>query len=325
MHVLHVVGARPNSMKMVPVHAAFLRRVGVRDSLVHTGQHCDAELSDIFGQFEIPRPEFCLKVDPGSRATQTAEVMIRFEQTVLERQPDLVLVYDDVNSTVAATLVCAKVGIRIGHVEAGLRSFDRTMPEEINRLITDQLADLLLIPSEEAEGNPLREGVSPEQIRFVGNVMIDTLRTPLPKARLPEIPGLDDHFALVTLHRPFNVDEPKMLIRILAALDDIRRRLQIVFPVHPRTKARIENLGYCFNCLNRFFAIPPTGYLECLALQQRAQVVDMDLLRCEFDRILSGHGKGGRIPPLWDGSASKRIRSNSERNRCVERRSGVAA
>jgi UDP-N-acetylglucosamine 2-epimerase (non-hydrolysing) len=274
--------------------------------------------------------------------------MIRFEKTILERKPDLVLVYGDVNSTVAATLVCAKLGTKIAHVEAGLRSFDRTMPEEINRLVTDQLADMLLIPSAEAEGNLLREGVASEKIYFVGNVMIDTLRTLLPQARMPEIPNLGDKFALVTLHRPSNVDDPGTLKRILATLTTISDRLQIVFPVHPRTKARIESLGYHFEDSTRFFAIPPTGYLECLALQQRATVVitdsgglqeettalgipcltvrenterpvtvthgtntlvgtDMDLLSREVSQILAGHGKGGRIPPLWDGSASERI------------------
>ena len=349
MHVLHVVGARPNFMKVAPVHAAFRRRAGVRQSLVHTGQHYDANLSDIFfEQLQIPRPDVSLEVGSGSHAVQTAEVMIRFEKTILERKPDLVLVYGDVNSTVAATLVCAKLGVKIAHVEAGLRSFDRTMPEEINRLITDQLADLLLIPSDEAVGNLLREGVAREKIHFVGNVMIDTLRTLLPQARMPEIPGLTDQYALVTLHRPSNVDEPETLRRILEALSSMSERLQIVFPVHPRTKARIESLGYHFENSQRFFAIPPTGYLECLALQQRATVVvtdsgglqeettalgvpcltvrenterpitithgtntlvgtDMTLLLKEVSKILAGQGKGGRIPPLWDGLASERI------------------
>ncbi len=349
MHVLHVVGARPNFMKVAPVHAAFRKRAGVRQSLVHTGQHYDANLSDIFfEQLQIPRPDVSLEVGSGSHAVQTAEVMIRFEKTILERKPDLVLVYGDVNSTVAATLVCAKLGTKLAHVEAGLRSFDRTMPEEINRLVTDQLADMLLIPSAEAEGNLLREGVASDKIYFVGNVMIDTLRTLLPQARMPEIPNLSDDFALVTLHRPSNVDDPATLKRILTTLTTISDRLQIVFPVHPRTKARIENLGFDFEDSTRFFAIPPTGYLECLALQQRATVVitdsgglqeettalgipcltvrenterpvtvthgtntlvgtDMELLSREVSQILAGHGKGGRIPPLWDGSASERI------------------
>ena len=349
MHILHVVGARPNFMKVAPVHAAFRNRDGVRQTLVHTGQHYDANLSDIFfEQLQIPRPDVSLEVGSGSHAVQTAEVMIRFEKAVLERKPDIVLVYGDVNSTVAATLVCAKLGIKLAHVEAGLRSFDRTMPEEINRLVTDQLADLLLIPSDEAVGNLLREGVARDKIHFVGNVMIDTLRTLLPQARMPEIPGLADRYALVTLHRPSNVDEPATLRRILAALTTMSDRLQIVFPVHPRTKARIESLGYHFENSNRIFAIPPTGYLECLALQQRSTVVvtdsgglqeestalgvpcltvrenterpitithgtntlvgtDMDLLLEEVSKILAGKGKGGRIPPLWDGLASERI------------------
>lgn len=277
MHVLHVVGARPNFMKVAPVHAEFRKRAQVRQTLVHTGQHYDANLSDIFfEQLQIPRPDVSLEVGSGSHAVQTAEIMIRFEKTILERKPDLVLVYGDVNSTVAATLVCAKLGTKIAHVEAGLRSYDRTMPEEINRLVTDQLADLLLIPSEEAEGNLLREGVTREKIYFVGNVMIDTLRTLLPQARMPQVPGLKDRYALVTLHRPSNVDEPESLRRILETLTTISESMQIVFPVHPRTKARIENLGYQFDNSDRIFAIPPTGYLECLALQQKATVVVTD-------------------------------------------------
>ena len=349
MHVLHVVGARPNFMKVAPVHAAFRKRPEVRQSLVHTGQHYDANLSDIFfEQLRIPRPDVSLEVGSGSHAVQTAEVMIRFEKTILERKPDVVLVYGDVNSTVAATLVCAKLGTKLAHVEAGLRSYDRTMPEEINRLVTDQLADLLLIPSEEAEGNLLREGVAREKIHFVGNVMIDTLKALLPQARMPEVPGLSDKFALVTLHRPSNVDEPETLKRILETLTNLSERLQIVFPIHPRTQARIKSLGFHFENSDRIFTIPPTGYLECLALQQRATVVvtdsgglqeettalgvpcltvrenterpitithgtntlvgtDMELLTREVAQILSGQGKGGRVPPLWDGLASERI------------------
>lgn len=349
MHVLHVVGARPNFMKVAPVHAAFRKRPDVRQSLVHTGQHYDANLSDIFfEQLRIPRPDVSLEVGSGSHAVQTAEVMIRFEKTVLERKPDVVLVYGDVNSTVAATLVCAKLGTKLAHVEAGLRSYDRTMPEEINRLVTDQLADLLLIPSEEAEGNLLREGIAREKIHFVGNVMIDTLKALLPQARMPDVPGLGDKFALVTLHRPSNVDEPETLKRILETLTNLSERLQIVFPIHPRTQARIKSLGFHFENSNRIFTIPPTGYLECLALQQRATVVvtdsgglqeettalgvpcltvrenterpititngtntlvgtDMELLTREVAQILAGQGKGGRVPPLWDGLASERI------------------
>ena len=349
MHLLHVVGARPNFMKLAPVHAAFSRRAGVRQTIVHTGQHYDSGLSNIFfEQLGIPRPDASLEVGSGSHAAQTAEVMIRFETALLGCRPDLVLVYGDVNSTVAAALVCSKMGVRVAHVEAGLRSGDRTMPEEINRLVTDQLADLLLIPSEEAETNLLREGIAREKIHFVGNVMIDTLRTLLPRARLPEIPGLGSSFAFVTLHRPSNVDDPETLMKIIGTLSTIGERLQVVFPVHPRTRAKMERFGCNFANSNRVFAIPPVGYLECLALQQRATVVvtdsgglqeettalgvpcltvrenterpvtvthgtntlvgtDMALLLRELDKVLSGQGKTGFIPPLWDGRASERI------------------
>jgi UDP-N-acetylglucosamine 2-epimerase (non-hydrolysing) len=277
MHLLHVVGARPNFMKVAPVHAAFRRRGGVRQSLVHTGQHYDANLSDIFfEQLEIPRPDVCLEVGSGSHAVQTAEVMMRFEKVVLERKPDLVFVYGDINSTVAASLVAAKLGIKTAHVEAGLRSFDRTMPEELNRLVTDQLADLLLPPSQDGVDHLLHEGIPAERIHLVGNVMIDTLRTLLPKARMPEIPGLGETFALVTLHRPSNVDEPATLERILNTLVKLSERMQIVFSVHPRTKARIEGMGYHFEQSDRFFTLPPVGYLECLALQQRSTVIITD-------------------------------------------------
>src|SRR5208282_243424 len=174
-HILHVVGARPNFMKVAPVLAALGRRPGIRQTLVHTGQHYDANMSDVFfQQLAIPEPDVNLSVGAGSHASQTAGIMMRFEPVVLDHRPDLVLVYGDVNSTVAATLVCAKLRIRVGHVEAGLRSFDRSMPEEINRLVTDQLADLLFTPSEDGDLNLQREGVARGKIKRVGNVMIDT-------------------------------------------------------------------------------------------------------------------------------------------------------
>lgn len=232
--------------------------------------HGSALRRESFGYFLRTASDSTPRCFAGSRIRlsrrQTAEVMVRFEKTILERQPDMVLVYGDVNSTVAATLVCAKLGIKLAHVEAGLRSYDRTMPEEINRLVTDQLADLLLIPSEEAEGNLLREGVAKEKIHFVGNVMIDTLRSLLSQARMPEVTGLGEVRSR-HLHRPSNVDEPETLKRILATLTKMSERLQIVFPIHPRTRARIKSLGYHFENSDRIFTIPPAGYLECTALQ----------------------------------------------------------
>src|SRR6266568_7150795 len=202
MHILHVVGARPNFMKAAPVLRA-IQNAGQKQTLVHTGQHYDVNMSDVFFQeLKIPAPDVNLAVGSGSHAQQTAEIMARFEAVVQQRKPDVVLVYGDVNSTVAAALVCAKLLIPVGHVEAGLRSFDRTMPEEINRVITDQLADLLFTPSEDGDRNLCREGVDPGKIYRVGNVMIDTLVRLLPVAMKCKANGFPPRYALVTLHRP---------------------------------------------------------------------------------------------------------------------------
>jgi UDP-N-acetylglucosamine 2-epimerase (non-hydrolysing) len=277
MHLLHVVGARPNFMKVAPVVRAFRSAPGVEQTLCHTGQHYDPNLSDIFfEQLEIPRPDISLEVGSGSHARMTAEVMIRFEETVLERKPDWVLVYGDINSTVAAALVAAKLGINVAHVEAGLRSNDRTMPEELNRLVTDQLSNLLLTSSPEARPNLLREGIADEKIHFVGNVMIDTVRHLVDKAQMPVIDGLEGKYALLTMHRPSNVDDPATLTRILQALAEISRKLPIVFPIHPRTKARIAALASDPLEGSRVMTIEPCGYLESLALQKNATVVMTD-------------------------------------------------
>jgi UDP-N-acetylglucosamine 2-epimerase (non-hydrolysing) len=349
MHLFHVVGARPNFMKVAPVVRAFRAAGGFLQTLCHTGQHYDPNLSDIFfEQLEIPRPEISLEVGSGSHAKMTANVMIRLEEVLLERPPDWVMVYGDINSTVAAALVASKMGIKVAHVEAGLRSNDRTMPEELNRLVTDQLSNLLLTSSPEAEPNLLREGIAPERIRFVGNVMIDTVRYLVDKAEMPPIQGLKGDYALLTMHRPSNVDEPAMLKRILTALAEISRRIPIVFPIHPRTQARIEALPDKPLLDSRVLTIEPCGYLESLALQKNAKLVitdsgglqeettalgvpcltirenterpitctegtntlvgtDMNLLKAEVDKVLSGNGKAGRIPVNWDGRAAERI------------------
>src|SRR6266852_6575369 len=231
MHILHVVGARPNFMKAAPVVAA-LQEHGVRQTIVHTGQHYDAFMSDVFfQQLGIPEPDINLAVGSGSHTVQTAEIMTRFEPVVVERRPDLVLVYGDVNSTMAAALVCAKLGVRVGHVEAGLRSFDRTMPEEINRLVTDQLADLLFTPSDDGDENLEREGIPSRKIHRVGNVMIDSLVRLLPAAIEKKLNGLPDRYVLVTLHRPANVDDDRKLKGILECLLELNSRRKVVFPV----------------------------------------------------------------------------------------------
>src|SRR5271170_1783563 len=224
-HILHVVGARPNFVKAAPVLRA-IRQRGSRQTLVHTGQHYDRNMSDVFfTQLEIPEPDFNLEVGSGSHAVQTAEIMRRFEPVVIETKPDMTLVYGDVNSTVATALVCSKLLIPVGHVEAGLRSFDRTMPEEINRIVTDRLSDILFTPSEDGDANLLREGVPKERVHFVGNVMIDSLIQLLPAAKSCSKDGFPERFALVTLHRPSNVDDNQTLRAILDSLTKASREL----------------------------------------------------------------------------------------------------
>ena len=278
MKILHVVGARPNFMKAAPVYRALANK-GHQQILVHTGQHYDAIMSDVFfSALEIPKPDESLNVGSGSHAQQTAAIMSRFEPVVLERKPDLVLVYGDVNSTVAAVLVCSKLGIRVGHVESGLRSFDRTMPEEINRLVTDQLADLLFTPSADGDENLAREGIAKEKIFLVGNVMIDTLIQFLPKAdelypKLKQDLSLST-YGLITLHRPSNVDDESVFLPMLQVLDELSRELPLIFPVHPRTRQKW--VGQLEKCNPNLRAIEPLGYLEFLALQKNARVVITD-------------------------------------------------
>src|ERR1700690_4332921 len=274
MHILHVVGARPNFMKAAPVIRALAKWPEARQTLVHTGQHYDKNLSDVFfPQLNMPEPDVNLEVGSGSHAWQTAEVMTRFEPIVLERKPDVVLVYGDVNSTVAAALVCAKLGVRVGHVEAGLRSFDWTMPEEINRVVTDRLADFLFTPSEDGDVNLKHEGVPAEKIHMVGNVMIDSLVRLLPAAKRCQKNGFPERYALVTLHRPSNVDDSRTLKGVLESLLEISEDLDVVFPVHPRTRQRIAEFGLK---VEKLHLLEPLPYIEFLSLQCRAAVVITD-------------------------------------------------
>ena len=277
MHILHVVGARPNFMKAAPVLRALAQSPGVQQSLVHTGQHYDAGMSDIFfRQLGMPEPDVNLAVGSGSQAQQTADVLSRFEPVVLERKPDRVLVYGDVNSTVAAALVCAKLLIPVAHVEAGLRSWDRTMPEEINRILTDQLSDLLFTPSPDADENLRREGIASEKIHRVGNVMIDTLVRLLPEAVVSGECADLGRYVLVTLHRPANVDDLPWLRDILATLAEVSRDAQVVFPVHPRTARRLQEANVAAPEAGRLRLLPPLPYLEFLALQRGAMAVVTD-------------------------------------------------
>jgi UDP-N-acetylglucosamine 2-epimerase (non-hydrolysing) len=277
MHILHVVGARPNFMKAAPVLRALAAHPEVRQTLIHTGQHYDRVMSEVFfSQLEMPHPDCNLEVGSGTHSQQTAAVMVALEPILLERKPDLVVVYGDVNSTLAAALVSSKLQVPLAHVEAGLRSADRTMPEEINRLLTDQISDLLFTPSTDADENLRREGIPASKIHLVGNVMIDSLLRLLPRADAHFHTGVSSPYALVTLHRPSNVDDLPWLRDLLAALSDLSKHLTVVFPVHPRTRQRLQDLGTPFVTGKRIEFCDPLPYLEFIALQERAAMVITD-------------------------------------------------
>ena len=350
--VVSVVGARPNFMKTAPVIAALARRPDpVRHVLFHTGQHYDDAMSRIFlDQLGVGAPDVMLDVGSGSHAVQTARVMERIEPVLEEIRPDIVLVPGDINSTVAAAMVAAKLQIPVGHIEAGLRSFDRTMPEEVNRIITDSLSNLLFVHSPEAIDNLAREGVAEHRIHAVGNTMIDTL-----VAMRPEIEALDAaaarglrraHYVVVTLHRPALVDGP-LLIEALDALQRISTELEVVFPIHPRTAAAMDRMGYEITAPG-VRLLEPLGYLEFLSLVEGSAGVLTDSggiqeettylgipcftlrdnterpVTCELgtnvllglapERILEvpaliadAATRDRAIPPGWDGSAAERL------------------
>lgn len=280
MKAMHIAGARPNFMKVAPIMRAMAEDGSFEQILVHTGQHYDNDMSKVFfDDLGLPKPDINLEVGSGTHAQQTAEIMKRFEPVVLEHRPDWVVVVGDVNSTVACALVCSKLGIRVAHVEAGLRSFDRKMPEEINRLLTDQLADLLFTTCDEADENLAREGVAPEKIHMVGNVMIDTLVRLLPEAKALW-PGLRrefhlDRFVLVTLHRPSNVDDPLVLAEVLEALERLSHDVQVLVPLHPRTRKRMEDAGLTPGS-DGLVLTAPLRYKQFLALQSHAALVLTD-------------------------------------------------
>jgi UDP-N-acetylglucosamine 2-epimerase (non-hydrolysing) len=357
MKIAGIVGARPNLVKIAPLIREIRKRPGIEWLLVHTGQHYDDKLSRIFfQQMEIPQPNINLGVGSGSQAWQTGEVLKRVESVFLENKPDLVLVVGDVNSTAAASLAAAKLGIPIAHVEAGLRSFDRTMPEEINRIVTDTLADYHFVTEQAGVDNLLREGRPQKRIYLVGNVMIDALRLFLPLAQkscITQELGLANGnanglhpFALLTLHRPSNVDRAEILQDLLRAVYVIAQQIPVIFPAHPRTSQRLGELSpgrHPNLCL-----IPPLGYLDFLCLMSSAKLVltdsggvqeettalrvpcltlrenterpitvtegtneligkDPERIISAAKKILSGNTKPGRVPQLWDGHAAERI------------------
>lgn len=355
MKIIGIVGARPNLVKIAPLFREMQKHPEIHPLLVHTGQHYDEKLSEVFfRQMGIPEPCVNLGVGSGSQAWQTAEVLKRIEPVLIEHSPDLVLVVGDVNSTIAVSLAASKLGIRIAHVEAGLRSFDRTMPEEINRVLTDAIADDLFVTEQGAVENLLREGRSRESIYFVGNVMIDALRQFLPLAlgsTLGDELGLREGgsmrpFAVLTLHRPSNVDSEEGLQDLLKTIDAVAECLPVIFPVHPRTQKKLEGLGDRIHAGIRM--IPPASYLDflfllsqakmvltdsggiqeettalgvpCLTLRENTErpitviegtneIVGLDPIRIldAVNTVLAGKWKMGRIPPLWDGHAAERI------------------
>ena len=357
-----VVGARPNYMKMAPLVQAFGARSDLPSVvLIHTGQHYDVAMNErLFADLELPAPDMNLQVGSATHAIQTAEIMRRFEPVLDDLAPSCVVVVGDVNSTLACTLVASKKHTPVVHVEAGLRSFDRTMPEEINRVVTDQLADLLYTTEKAGAENLSREGISQDRIHFAGNVMIDSLLQHWKRAVSPLDTMLREGvgagfvsdpagFAVVTLHRPSNVDRPDALREALDILRDVAERLPLVWPIHPRTRGNIELFGLAsLIAESRIALLPPQGYLETLGLLGNARLVLTDsggiqeettalgvpclTLRENTERpvtisqgtnelvgtnpakivaaaksALSGSGKAGRIPELWDGHAAPRI------------------
>jgi UDP-N-acetylglucosamine 2-epimerase (non-hydrolysing) len=351
--IINVVGARPNFMKIAPIIAAIQRRSGeARQILVHTGQHYDEAMSQaFFRDLEMPPPDIDLGVGSGTHAEQTARVMLAFEPVLNEERPDWVVVVGDVNSTLACALVASKRTTRVAHVEAGLRSFDRTMPEEINRVLTDQIADLLLTPSPDADANLLREGIRPEKIVRVGNVMIDTLMRKLDVSRasgvLDRLNLQRGGFAVLTLHRPSNVDDAATLRGIFGALGEVARKLPVIFPAHPRTRLRLREFG--IQQPRGVMILEPMGYLDFLHLWSNARLVMTDsgglqeettalavpcltlrenterpitveqgtnkivghdpvrIVEAVRDLLNNGHRAGTRVPELWDGRAADRI------------------
>lgn len=289
LKLLIVAGARPNFMKIAPIIRAIKNRMLDADAgsrrisyrLVHTGQHYDAQMSELFfSELGIPEPDFNLQVGSGTHAVQTANIMVRFEPICETEKPDWVVVVGDVNSTLACTLVCAKLGIRVAHVEAGLRSFDRTMPEEVNRIVTDALADLLLTPSADAGDNLIREGIPVSKIELVGNVMIDSLLANLERAResklLERLRMGKGRFVYATLHRPSNVDREAVLSQIVRHLNLLSEQLPVIFPMHPRTRKKCEQFGIELERNGPLHIIDPIGYHDSLYLTESAKFILTD-------------------------------------------------
>jgi UDP-N-acetylglucosamine 2-epimerase (non-hydrolysing) len=282
LKIISVVGARPNFIKIAPVHKVFQKHSkNVNHLICHTGQHFDKNMSKVFFEdLEMPKPDFYLGVSKGSHAEQTARIMIEFEKTIFAEKPDLIIVYGDVNSTLACSLVASKLSIQIAHVESGLRSFDREMPEEINRVITDILADFLFVSEPSGLINLKNEGISENKIFFVGNVMIDSLVYYMPKIEksqiLKSLSLNNKNYILVTFHRPRNVDTKENINNLIIFLNNLAEKRKVVFPIHPRTKKNIEEFGLSDKFISDVIATDPIGYIDFLALSKNAELVITD-------------------------------------------------
>lgn len=351
MKLLAVVGARPNFMKIAPLLWELSRRQDMPACLVHTGQHYDQQMSQLFfDQLNIPKPDFNLQVGSASHAVQTAEVMKRFEPIVIQQRPDAVVVVGDVNSTLACALTAVKLGVRVAHVEAGLRSFDRSMPEEINRIVTDAISNWLFVSENSGIEHLRREGIAPERIHFVGNTMIDTLLACRQRSEsspiLEQLEISDGGYAVLTLHRPANVDDPLVFSGIMAAIERLQQEVPIIFPVHPRTRTSLAAQQQ--KSMPNLKLIDPLGYLDFMKLLSHASFVLTDsggiqeettvlgvrclTLRSNTERpatveqgtnllvglapkgiieaglaAITGGANRAQIPDRWDGSAAKRI------------------
>lgn len=281
--VIHLVcAARPNFMKIAPLYHALKKQTWAKPVIIHTGQHYDPDMSDAFFEdLGIPKPDINLEVGSGSHAEQTARVMVAFEPVCIREKPDWIIVVGDVNSTMACTLVASKLGIKVAHVEAGLRSFDRSMPEEINRVVTDSIADLLFTPSEDGDANLMREGIAKEKIKRVGNIMIDTLAVNLERTRrlkaYDRFGVREKHYVFVTLHRPSNVDDQSSLAVIVGRLSELAKRVPVIFAIHPRTKKNLHRFGLDKAIKSSDLIISsPLGYLDTIGLVDKARFVLTD-------------------------------------------------
>ena len=353
MKILNIVGARPNFIKIAPILHQMRQEAGITPLLLHTGQHYDDRMNKIFfEQLNIPAPNYNLDVRADTNAGQAAKIIERFEPVLKREKPSVIVVVGDVNSTISCALVAAYHQIPVVHVEAGLRSFDRSMPEEVNRVLTDRISDLLFTTEEAGKLNLLKEGVSAEKIHFVGNVMVDSLLKSITLAKessdvMEKLKLSKNGYALLTLHRPSNVDDPAVLESLLEVMGRIAKKIPIVFPLHPRTEKRVEEFSLQ-DLLNPLTITPPLPYLDsiklmansalvltdsggmqeettilnvpCLTLRKNTERpvtiekgsnclvgVDPEKIYAEAEAVLNGRGKRGEAPPLWDGRAAERI------------------